>query len=115
MQRWMTVKRIHQAVLERDAAGRAAFLEEACAGDEALRREVESLLAFQDAADSFMESPALEVVARSVTEDDSVRGRVRRRFSRRSRRPDLHEGGSRPNSARARSLQVHVAEAGPQG
>ena len=72
MQRWMTVKRIHQAVLERDAADRAAFLEEACAGDEALRREVESLLAFQDAADSFMESPALEVVARSVTEDDSV-------------------------------------------
>src|SRR5687768_8711797 len=72
MQRWLTVKRIHQAVLDRDPADRAAFLDEACAGDEALRREVESLLAFQDAADSFMESPALEVVARSVTEDESV-------------------------------------------
>ena len=32
------------AALERNASDRAAFLREACAGDQALRREVESLL-----------------------------------------------------------------------
>ena len=58
MERWATVKRLHQAALEREASQRGAFLNQACAGDEALRREVESLLAYEAAADSFMESPA---------------------------------------------------------
>lgn len=71
MERWMTVKRIHQAALERDADRRAAFVVDACAGDDALRREVESLLALEDAAEPFMESPALEISARSLTEDSS--------------------------------------------
>ena len=38
------VAQIYLAAVERDAAGRAAFVCEACAGDEGLRREVESLL-----------------------------------------------------------------------
>ena len=41
------------AALERNASDRAAFLREACAGDEALRQEVESLLRYEDAADRF--------------------------------------------------------------
>jgi protein kinase-like protein len=66
MERWATVKRLHQAALERDSSERAAFLADACAGDEALRHEVESLLAYDTSADSFMESPALDVAARSA-------------------------------------------------
>jgi non-specific serine/threonine protein kinase len=69
MEHWATVKRLHQAALERDASQRVEFLNQACAGDEALRREVESLLAYETAADSFMESPALEVTARSLSND----------------------------------------------
>ncbi len=38
------VERLHRAALERRANERAAFLVNACAGDEVLRREVESLL-----------------------------------------------------------------------
>jgi class 3 adenylate cyclase/tetratricopeptide (TPR) repeat protein/predicted Ser/Thr protein kinase len=38
------VKRIALSALERDPAERAAFVAEACAGDEGLRREVEALL-----------------------------------------------------------------------
>jgi hypothetical protein len=37
--------RILAAALDREPARRAAFLDEACAGDEELRKEVESLLA----------------------------------------------------------------------
>ena len=55
------------AALERNASDRAAFLREACAGDEALREEVESLLRYEDVADRFIERPAIEEVARMVS------------------------------------------------
>src|SRR5438552_8544447 len=64
--RWQQVERLYQAVLELEGNQRAAFLKEACAGDEALRREVESLLA-QEAG--FLESPALEVAAQQFAEE----------------------------------------------
>src|SRR6185503_4014026 len=73
MDRWATAKRIHQAALERHASQRAVFLDEACAGDEALRREVESLLAYEEDAERFMESPALEVTARNISQDRDTR------------------------------------------
>jgi serine/threonine protein kinase/Tol biopolymer transport system component len=57
------------AALERHASDRAAFLREACAGDEALRQEVESLLRYEDAGDHFLERPAVEEVARLVSRD----------------------------------------------
>jgi hypothetical protein len=46
--RWDTVERLFHQALARPVGERAAFLAEACAGDDELRREVESLLA-QDA------------------------------------------------------------------
>ena len=48
-ERWQHVARIYELAVEQDAASRPAFLAEACEGDEALRREVESLLS-QDSA-----------------------------------------------------------------
>ena len=60
------VKRLHQAALEREANERGGFLDEACAGDEALRREVQSMLAYEDDAASILESPAVVVTADSV-------------------------------------------------
>jgi len=47
--RWQHVARIYELAIDQDAAARDAFLSDACAGDEALRSEVESLLG-QDAA-----------------------------------------------------------------
>jgi len=44
-ERWTRVGRLYSAVLAQPVEGRAAFLAEACAGDEDLRHEVESLLA----------------------------------------------------------------------
>jgi hypothetical protein len=49
-ERWQRVDRILQEALERDAAGRAAFLEQACGDDRSLRDEVEAFLAVDGAA-----------------------------------------------------------------
>ena len=66
--RWQQVERLFQAALEREGNQRAAFLGEACAGDDALRQEVESLLA-QEKGAGFLESPALEVAAQQLATD----------------------------------------------
>jgi len=67
-ERWQQVANLYHAALERNAGERASFLRESCGGDEELRREVESLLAYEDQAENFIESPALEVAARMMAE-----------------------------------------------
>jgi hypothetical protein len=52
--RWQQVETLYHAALERSPLARAAFPEEACAGDEELRREVEELLGYDGAAESFI-------------------------------------------------------------
>ena len=64
--RLQQVERLYHAARERDASQREAFLKDACGPDEALLREVESLLACDQKASSFIEVPALELAARSV-------------------------------------------------
>src|SRR5713226_7166318 len=57
-ERWGRIESILHKVLEAEESRRAAVLEESCAGDEDLRREVESLLAHHSEAGSFIETPA---------------------------------------------------------
>ena len=61
--RWQQASQIYLAALERDTADRDAFLREACAGDQDLRREVESLLGYEGPADPWIERPAAAVAA----------------------------------------------------
>ena len=56
MDHWTAVKRIHQSALDVDSSERAAFLDKSCGGDEALRREVESLLTYATDAETFASS-----------------------------------------------------------
>jgi Tol biopolymer transport system component len=67
--RWQEVERLFHAALERDPEERAGFLNEACAGDESLRTEVESLLAYGGQAGDQLEAPAMEVLARRIASD----------------------------------------------
>jgi eukaryotic-like serine/threonine-protein kinase len=46
--RWQQIARIYETVVEHDPAERAALLNELCAGDESIRREVHSLLRQDD-------------------------------------------------------------------
>ena len=64
--RWQKVDRIFAAALERAPAERAAFLDAACAGDESLRREVESLIE-HDREGDFLEEPAVAEAARVIS------------------------------------------------
>lgn len=57
--RWQRIESLCHAALARPAEHRAAYLSEACHGDEALRQEVASLIAEGDAAGSFLERPVV--------------------------------------------------------
>jgi eukaryotic-like serine/threonine-protein kinase len=59
-ERWHKVKELFHSALEREPSQRTAFLDQACAGDEELRKEVESLIASHEETGSFIDAPAFE-------------------------------------------------------
>src|SRR3989449_960333 len=63
---WEQVKELFEAALKREPVERVAFLDGACGGQDALRREVESLLKSYEQAGSFMDAPAVEAAAESL-------------------------------------------------
>ena len=65
-ERWRQVERLYQSVLALEESKRSAFLDDSCSGDEVLRREVLSLLARQEQANMFMETPAMEMMAKEL-------------------------------------------------
>ena len=55
MTRSYEIERLYHEARERDSSERSAFLDRACAGDESLRAEVESLLVWREQASGFLE------------------------------------------------------------
>jgi eukaryotic-like serine/threonine-protein kinase len=70
-ERWGQIKQIYHSALGLEPGRREAFLKEACAGDEALFKEVASLLAQEGNSGNLLEAPALDVVARALGEDEA--------------------------------------------
>ena len=70
---------MYHAARAHAADQRAAFLADACAGDEALRREVESLLAQPASAQGFLNEPAIGVAVR-IDEEPSTSEFIGRRI-----------------------------------
>src|SRR5437867_1150037 len=66
--RWKQVEAVLQSVLDRPPEERDSFLSHACAGDEALAREVRSLLASEEPAGKFLENPAIEIAAKALAD-----------------------------------------------
>ena len=64
--RWKEVEPILDAALARAPHERAAFIAQACARDDELRRQVESLLAQEAAADGLLSTPVFVLEAESV-------------------------------------------------
>ena len=56
-ERWQKVESIFQKLVDADSSHRARMLEDTCAHDESLRREVESLLTQHEKANEFNERP----------------------------------------------------------
>ena len=77
-ERWHRVETILAGALNREAAGRAAFLQEACGDDESLRQEVESLLAHEGEGGQALASVVAGAAALfqgrelGVSEDDRI-------------------------------------------
>jgi eukaryotic-like serine/threonine-protein kinase len=69
--RWQQIEQLYHAALERQGQQRAAFLTEACAGDDSLRHEVESLLAQGGGSENLLEQGALQAAAKIFSEDAS--------------------------------------------
>src|SRR5262245_10949322 len=68
--RWDAVERLFHAALARPVDERAAFLADACAGDEELRREVETLLVEHTSADAEFSRGAAVAAAGLVSDVD---------------------------------------------
>lgn len=68
-ERWQRVESLCYSALNQEKSARAAFLDEACVGDEALRRAVELLLAQHEKDDDFLELPVMEVAAKVLAGD----------------------------------------------
>jgi serine/threonine protein kinase len=71
-ERWRRIEELFHSALKVDERRRIAFLEESCAGDQDLRIRVEALLAHHKDAGSFLESPALELVAQKSAATENV-------------------------------------------
>jgi len=65
-EKWDQVKELFALALEQDPEERSNFLQQACAGDDSLRTEIESLLSSFDGATTFLEDcPAADLSERS--------------------------------------------------
>ncbi|HBB98221.1 MAG TPA: hypothetical protein DC054_22785 [Blastocatellia bacterium] len=70
--RWQKVKEIFHAALDRPPSDRFAFVSEACAGDEALQKEVELLISSDGRGGDFLNAPAYEAAAAMIVDDKSA-------------------------------------------
>ena len=75
--RWREAKRILGEALERPASERSAYIAGACAGDEDLRRDVESLTTAADEEDNILDAPVPVAV-----ESPPPRSRIGERIGR---------------------------------
>jgi len=71
-ERWRQIDKLLDVALELPPDERESFLLESCGNDEDLRREVESLLKANENAGGFMESPAIEVAAKTIAQERTL-------------------------------------------
>jgi len=70
-ERWQQVKEIFNSAINYRPEERDSFISQACSGDEALRSEVESLIASHEKTGSFIDEPAFHVAASLLTDEKS--------------------------------------------
>jgi len=62
-ERWQRIEQLYHLALGQPGDSRSAFVAEACGDDQALRQEIESLLAADEGAETYLEKPATEAIA----------------------------------------------------
>ncbi len=81
-ERYRQIGETYHAALEVAPEKRASFLDRVCAGDAALRGEVESLISSHEHAGDFIKAPALAVAAEMIAEGetDDLKGQTVGRY-----------------------------------
>src|SRR5687767_9172365 len=74
-ERWQKIEKLFHAALEHDSSERAAFLARECAGDQSLRREIDSLLASHEQDGRSLDAAD---IAADLFQGDQVEGTVGR-------------------------------------
>src|SRR5262245_54843929 len=70
-ERWRQIEQLYHAAMELPPEERAAFLHQACSGDEALLNETVSLLGWYDKAGVFIDKPPDSVVSKMLAEEQA--------------------------------------------
>jgi len=68
--RWAELQNLYHLALERPVGERAFFVEQACAHDEWLRHQLESLLALDQPDEDFLDHPAIDIAARELAAEE---------------------------------------------
>jgi eukaryotic-like serine/threonine-protein kinase len=71
---WRRVEDLYHRALGLEESRRSEFLENSCGDDEILRREVESLLAQEKAAEHFIATPRQEVMGKLAANQPAITG-----------------------------------------
>jgi hypothetical protein len=71
-ERWQKIRRICEDALEHKGGDREAYLRNACAGDDPLCAEVDSFMSGATGKEAFIETPAIEIAAKSMTKDKAL-------------------------------------------
>jgi Tol biopolymer transport system component len=74
-ERYKKIDDLFEEAMQRPPEEHSAFLDEACAGDDELRKEVESLLNAYRQVGGFIQSPAINVAAKRMADEDTGIGR----------------------------------------
>ena len=69
--RWRRIEQLYHSALKIPLEQRRTFLKDECQGDDELQKEVVSLLSYESSAAKFIESPAFDVAARLMAEDNA--------------------------------------------
>jgi len=70
-ERWQQIDQLFHQALDQERGRRAMFLAQACAGDDALRSEIEDLISSHEEAEDFIESPASDLAAELLAQGQS--------------------------------------------
>jgi serine/threonine protein kinase/Tol biopolymer transport system component len=92
-ERWKRVEEVFESALERAPGERSAYLAQACAGDESLRRQVETLIVSYNRAENFIEVPALASSASDTLIDDPSTSFIGRRVGSYKTVREIGRGG----------------------
>ncbi len=91
-ERYEQIEELCHKAMEQPAGERSAFLQAACGGDEALRREVESLLPAYENQSSFLEAPPGDIAA-DMLKSEQTQSAPRRTLAHYEVRSLLDRGG----------------------